>query len=89
MTSESFIWHRVSVSEKQKIKKEAKSIMDDFARALGKVKLGDDIGNIEREKDTREEKEPCKSDKEFRKLVFKNAPKRKGDHLIAEKGGWV
>lgn len=86
---ESFIWHRVSEKEKQEIRKQAKSIMDDFARALEKVKLKEEIAAVERDQDTREEKENKKSDKEFRKLIFKNAPCKKGDHFIAEKGGWV
>jgi len=90
MAEKSFIWHKVSNKEKEQIKRQAKSIMDNFARALDKVKLPKEIAVVERQQDIRQEREgeAC-TDKDFRKLIFKNAPKKQGNHFVAEKGGWI
>jgi len=87
MKKESALWHRVSDKEKQEIKKQAKKLMDDFARSLERLpKLKENP--VERKAQTREEKEPAKPDPEFRKILFENAPEKKDDCIVAEKGGW-
>lgn len=65
------------------IRKEAKKILDNFAKALSSVKieekkLKNKIGGF------REEKDP-ECDPEFRERMFENAPEKKGDSIIAEK----
>jgi hypothetical protein len=51
-----FTWHKVSDSEKNSIKKEAKKIMDDFSKALEKIdKKGEIIEGVERDEFEREE----------------------------------
>ncbi len=32
---------------------------------------------------------PCKVDKKFREIMFENAPKKKGDFILGERGRWV
>jgi len=80
-----FLWHKVSEEEKESIKKQAKKIIDDFSKKIEKMELGE--GFVSRKVQTREEtKVEC--DKDFRKRVFANAPKKEGDFIIAEKGSW-
>ena len=83
-----FLWRSVSEEEKEKIKKEAKGILDNFSKALAKVeKQKIKEVYVEREKQTRKEKQPY-CDPSFRKLFFKNAPEKDGDWIKAEKGSW-
>ncbi len=71
---------------KEQVQKQAKKIMDDFIQALDKVNLDENFG-IEREEETRIPAEP-ESSEEFKKLMFKNAPKTKDDYIQAEKKKW-
>lgn len=70
-----------------KIKKQAKEIMDEFMNALEKVNVELDHTSSQTEKNTREEN-PSKPDKEFNKRFLKNAPKTKDGEIIAEKKKW-
>jgi len=83
-----FLWRSVNEEEKEKIKKEAKAILDNFSKALAKVekqKTKDVF--VERKKQTRKEKKAV-CDPSFRELFFKNAPEKEGDWIKAEKGAW-
>ena len=81
-----FLWHKVSEKEKEKIKKQAESIMQDFSKKLSRVEnLPESV--VEREEGEREEAGEC--DKNFsREIMFKNAPEKNKDFIIAEKGEW-
>jgi len=73
--------------DKEKIRKEAKKIIDNFAAALEKVKvkkkpLNAELGGF------REEGEGKICDAHFRKTMFDNAPEKDGDCIIAEKKKW-
>ena len=70
----------------EEIKKEAKRILDKFAKALAKVKTGDSF--VEREEDRRSEGEGEKGDSDFREIFFENAPSTKKDSILAERGKW-
>jgi predicted Asp-tRNA(Asn)/Glu-tRNA(Gln) amidotransferase subunit C len=85
---ESFLWHRVSKEEQERIKKEAKSIMDSFSKALEKVEgeLAEGF-EVKREEQLRDETS-TKTDKKFRKNFFENAPSKSQDYIRAEKGKW-
>lgn len=92
-----FLWKKVSEKEKEKIKKEAKKIMDNFSEALKKVESEvKEEGSVIREFQIREEKpEKKRKDKKkdsedvaFKKLFFKNSPKKEGNWIKAEKGKW-
>ena len=71
----------------EKIKKEAKQIMDDFMKALDKVKDIPESFGAERKHAVRE---TSKSEygKEFKEKILKNAPKKEDDCIGAEKKTW-
>ncbi|MFH1500968.1 MAG: hypothetical protein ABIE22_03420 [archaeon] len=73
--------------DKERVKKEAKKIMDDFLKALGSIKLAE--GGVEREEFEREEGDGEEADSFFREQFLKNAPKVKEDCIESEKGDWV
>lgn len=85
---DNFLWHKISKEEQEKIKKEAKGIMDSFAKALEKVEseLAEDF-SIKREFQTRKETH-ASSKKEFQDIFFENAPSKSGNFIKAEKGKW-
>ena len=83
-----FLWRKVSASEQESIKKEAKLILDKFSKALENVeKEIKGAPGVKREKFVREESK-TENNPEFKKLFFKNAPSKEGDDIIAEKGSW-
>ena len=71
--------------DEEAIKKQAKTILDRFAKALEGIKTEEAI--IERDESMREEGgEKLEINRE---VMFENAPKKKDDCIEAEKGGWV
>ncbi len=66
---------------------QAKKIMDEFVSALDKVKVSEKFG-AKREKQVRIPKKECEGSSEFRKRIFKNAPKIKDDYFVMEKKQW-
>ncbi len=84
-----FLWHKVSKEEQEKIKKEAKGIMDSFAKALEKVeKEMKEESYVDREVSERVEKTGREFGKDFKKKILENAPQHDDDFIIAEKKGW-
>jgi|APSaa5957512622_1039677.scaffolds.fasta_scaffold145436_2 predicted Asp-tRNA(Asn)/Glu-tRNA(Gln) amidotransferase subunit C len=73
--------------DKVKIEKEAKEILDKFAKALEKVKTDDLDFHVNREEFERSEGEGevCEG---FKKSLLENAPKKDEDFILAEKGEW-
>ena len=72
------------------VKKEAKQILDKFAKALSKIKEVPE-SYVEREKDRREETSSEKKDSpdsDFQKRFFDNAPQTKNKCVLAERGKW-
>jgi predicted Asp-tRNA(Asn)/Glu-tRNA(Gln) amidotransferase subunit C len=68
------------------IEKEAKGILDKFAKALDKVKTKNQDFYVEREESERlEGNNPCKG---FKSKLLGNAPEKDDDFIIAEKGAW-
>lgn len=72
--------------DEEKIRKQAKAIMDEFIKALEKVEEEGKAG-IERKETTRIPEESEK-DEGFREKMFKNAPKKKRDYIVAERKSW-
>ena len=73
--------------DEEKIKKQAKAIMDEFAKALDKVgEISGDAG-LEREETTREA-EQSRPNKDFKERILKNAPKKSDGYIVAEKKSW-
>ncbi len=73
--------------DQEMIKQQAKAIIDSFASELEKIDVEEEL--VERDEDRRPEKEPMMCDPEFRKTLFENAPNKKGDCIVAEKGKWT
>lgn len=82
-----FLWHLVSEEEKENIKKEAKRIMDSFAKALAKVGNERVDESVIRTEQTRKETN-AECDESFRKMFMNNAPEKDDDFILAEKGKW-
>jgi len=80
-----FLWHKVSEKEKEEIKKQAKEIIDNFSKHIGKIELGE--SKVLRKDQTRKETK-ASSEKDFRNRFFDNAPNKEGDLIKAEKGHW-
>ena len=73
--------------EEQKIKQQAREILDKFSKALEGIELKkkdlkEEIGGFRKE----DNGEVC--DEDFRKRMFENAPESQGDFLISEKKKW-
>lgn len=73
--------------DKKKIEEQAKKIMDEFSKALDKLETIDTPVGFEREENIRESK-AATADKAFKERMLKNAPKTKGDYVVAEKKHW-
>ena len=71
----------------EQVKKQAKQILEKFAKALEKVKHVPEE-QIEREQDRRKEGEGQQPNEQFRKIFFENAPQTKDKCIQAEKGAW-
>ena len=83
---DNFLWHEVSEKEKEKIKKQAKNIMDSFSKKLSKIgELKESF--IERPECEREEGEKIGLELD-REKMFENAPKKNKDFIIAERKTW-
>ena len=73
--------------DEEKIRKQAKAIMDEFIKALGKAgDISGEVG-IEREEQTRTAK-AAKQDSGFGERMLGNAPKKDSSRIIAEKRSW-
>jgi hypothetical protein len=73
--------------EKEKIRMEARELLDKFASKLESVKLK---GKKKEEKEGgfREERSGNTPEAGFRKRMFANAPEKNADNIIAEKKKW-
>jgi len=84
-----FLFHEVSEKEKEDIKKQAKGIMDSFAKkleAIDEMKLKE--SSIERDISERDENSVGKCGDINREIMFANAPQKNKDSIIAEKKAW-
>ncbi len=73
--------------DEEKIKRQAKAIMDEFIKALDKVGQVSGEAGLERDEFERSGK-AGKSDAEFRERMLKNAPRKEGNFIVAEKKSW-
>lgn len=77
----------ISERKREQIRKEAKIIIDNFSKALDKVKIKKKkgcavVGGF------REEGSGIGGNEIFRKIMFSNTPNKSGDSIIAEKKSW-
>lgn len=71
--------------ENEKIKSEAKQLLDKFGKDLAHVKIEN---KIKPSGELRVEKSGEKCDVEFRTIMFKNAKRKDDSYLLLEKGSW-
>ena len=86
MVEDNFIWRKVSKKDREKIKQEAKEIMDSFSEKISSLKNLKEL-LVEEEVGERKEKEGKSCDNSFREKMFVNAPCEDG-FIIAEKKSW-
>jgi hypothetical protein len=80
------LWHKVTEQEKEDIKKQAKSIMDDFAKKLEKIQVKE--SHLENGEGMRDKGKPWQTDGVFRDIFFANSPLVEDESIVAEKGAW-
>ena len=75
------------MTDQEKIKQEAKKIMDDFMKALDRVpEIKEEFGTFRKE--TTRKPTKSKYGKEFADRMLKNAPKVEDNCIVAEKKKW-
>jgi Asp-tRNA(Asn)/Glu-tRNA(Gln) amidotransferase C subunit len=81
-----FLYHHIDEKEKEEIKKQVNTIIESFSKKLSEIKEDIKESAIERDSCTREEGgKPAELSKE---IMFKNAPDKNEDSIIAEKKKW-
>ncbi len=83
-----FLFHKVSDEEKEKIKRQAKEILDKFSEKLSAVDKKTADVSIERAVSERAEGGGKNPDEDFRKRVLENAPNKSDDFILGEKKSW-
>jgi len=71
-----------------RIEKEAKGILDSFAKALDKVKSGKDDFYVVRDDFERQEGKTGDCEEGFKPKFLANALEKDEDFILAEKGAW-
>lgn len=90
MTKKNLEFHNVTEKEKEKIRKEVRSILEKFAGKLEKVSTKHThFPSAENESGTREEGTPWKTEQDFHDITLLNAPFVEDESIIAEKGDWT
>jgi hypothetical protein len=77
----------INEQKRAEIQEQARAILDNFSKALAKVKLEKkefkkEVGGF------RKEEQGLKSDADFRKRMFENAPNKDKDCIITETKKW-
>lgn len=79
----------ITEQKRKEIAVEAKRILDNFSKALEKVKFKEKKENEEeKSRGFREEKDGKTGNSDFRKIMFENAPQKNDKFIIAEKKKW-
>ena len=71
------------------IEKQAKEILDKFAKALEKVERESEVESyVDRDEFERKEGEGNNYNPDFKKRILENSPSHDDDFIIGETGGW-
>jgi len=82
-----FLFHKLSEKEKEEIRKQVDSILHSFSSKLSQIDKKVKESFIERKEFER--KEGGELDESFSKeIMFKNAPEKNKDFIIAERKKW-
>jgi len=83
-----FLFHNLSEKEREEIRKQVNTILNSFSAKLSKIDKRDEKENFIERKEF-ERKEGFQKDSSFSKeVMFKNAPEKNKDFIIAEKKKW-
>ncbi len=85
---EDFLFHNISEDEKERIRRDAKKIIDSFSEKISKIKVPDEEPIVKRKEFERIEGNGEECDNDFKKIMFENAPNKSGDFILAEKKKW-
>ena len=85
---DNFLYHNLSEEEKEKVKREAKKMLDSLSEKMSKVKVSDEEPSVRRMDFERGEKDGEECDLSFKKIMFDNAPNKSEDFIIAERKKW-
>lgn len=80
------LWREVTEKEKEEIRKESKTLMNNFASKLSKIKTSK--SHFENNSGSRTEGKSWQTPQDFKDLTMLNAPFVEDDFLVAEKGSW-
>ncbi len=81
-----FLWHKTSKDEREKIKKDAKKMMDSFSKKISRISEKKSIKDLtERERKDKKE-DGCKTD--LQKRILENAKQKTNHSIVAEKKKW-
>lgn len=91
-----FLFHKVDEKEKEEIKSQAADIINSFSKKLESVENLPEESVVEREefyreeecKEVSEEEKEKPGNKEFKKKLLENAPKKNKDFILSEKKKW-
>jgi len=82
-----FLFHKLSEKEKEEIRKQVDTILNSFSAKLSKIDGKIEENLIERKEFER--REGREQDNSFlREIMFKNAPEKNKDFIVAEKKKW-
>jgi hypothetical protein len=83
-----FLFHNLSEKERGEIRKQVDTILNSFSAKLSKINKKDGEENFIERKEF-ERKEGFQRDDSFSKeMMFRNAPEKNKDFIIAEKKKW-
>ncbi|RMD45575.1 hypothetical protein D6829_01890 [Candidatus Pacearchaeota archaeon] len=79
------LWHEVNEEEKEKIRKEARNLLENFSSKINRIKL-----KVEKKEAQlpREKGDGWQTPEEFREIFFANAPFVEDELIVAERGKW-
>ncbi|MFZ1970614.1 MAG: hypothetical protein WAU65_00315 [Candidatus Nanoarchaeia archaeon] len=83
-----FLYHKLSDDDIERVKKEAKNMLESFSEKMSKLKVAEEEPSIKRDSFEREEKNGEECDESFKKIMFENAPNKSRDFIIAETKRW-
>ncbi len=81
-----FLFHKLSEKDKEEIKRQVDAILDSFSAKLSRINGKIEEGFIERKEFER--KEGGRQLELDRKIMFKNAPEKNKDFIVAERKKW-
>lgn len=76
---------KISEQEKEMIKEESRTFLNEFSRKLEKLK---ELENSFESSEPRKEEAGWNPNQDFQEAVFQNAPFVEDNLIIAEKGAW-